>query len=137
MTWYAQYFGAVTGRKVVPEDLITISEAVYNFQRIFNLKMGFGTRAQDILPYRAVGPVTEEEYESRQERYDGQLIEKHGVDGKIPQTQIFFNGLSFCSKSRKIYLFPLPDNPYRFIIGTGEINKGSAPKLTLQVPGSF
>jgi len=80
MSWYAQYFGAVTGRKVVPEDLITISEAVYNFQRIFNLKMGFGTRAQDILPYRAVGPVTEEEYESRQERYDGQLLEKHGVD---------------------------------------------------------
>jgi aldehyde:ferredoxin oxidoreductase len=42
--------------------------------------MGFGTRAQDILPYRAVGPVTEEEYESRRERYDGQLIEKHGLD---------------------------------------------------------
>ena len=80
MTWYAQYFGAVTGRNVVPEDLITISEAVYNFQRIFNLRMGFGTRAQDILPYRAMGPVTEEEYESRQERYDGQLTEKHGVD---------------------------------------------------------
>jgi aldehyde:ferredoxin oxidoreductase len=80
MTWYAQYFGAVTGREVVPEELITISEAVYNFQRVFNLKMGFGTRAQDTLPYRAVGPVTEEEYESRQERYDGQLIEKHAVD---------------------------------------------------------
>ena len=80
MTWYAQYFGAVTGRNVVPEDLITISEAVYNFQRIFNLKMGFGTRAQDILPYRAMGPVTEEEYESRKERYDDQLIEKHGID---------------------------------------------------------
>jgi aldehyde:ferredoxin oxidoreductase len=80
MTWYAQYFGAVTGRNVVPEDLITISEAVYNFQRIFNLKMGFGTRAQDILPYRAMGPVTEEEYESRKERYDGQLMEKHGIN---------------------------------------------------------
>jgi len=80
MTWYAQYFGAVTGREVVPEDLITISEAVYNFQRVFNLKMGFGTRSHDILPYRAMGPVTEEEYESRQERYDGQLMEKHGVD---------------------------------------------------------
>jgi aldehyde:ferredoxin oxidoreductase len=80
MTWYAQYFGAVTGREVVPEDLITISEAVYNFQRIFNLRMGFGTRAQDTIPYRAVGPVTEEEYESREERYDGQLTEKHAVD---------------------------------------------------------
>jgi len=42
--------------------------------------MGFGTRAQDTIPYRAVGPVTEEEYESRKERYDGQLTEKHAVD---------------------------------------------------------
>ena len=31
-------------------------------------------------PYRAAGPVTVEEYESRAERYDGQLREKVGVD---------------------------------------------------------
>jgi aldehyde:ferredoxin oxidoreductase len=57
-----------------------MSEKVYNFQRIFNLRMGYGTRAQDTVPYRAVGPVTEEEYESRSERYDKQLKEKLGVD---------------------------------------------------------
>ncbi len=78
--WYADYFTAVTGRKVGPEDLITMSEAVYNFQRIFNLRMGFGRREHDKIPYRAVGPVTVEEYQSRSERYDKELLEKHGVD---------------------------------------------------------
>ena len=78
--WYADYFSAVTGRKAGPDDLITMSEAVYNFQRIFNLKMGYGRREHDTIPYRAVGPVTVEEYESRSERYDKQLKEKHGVE---------------------------------------------------------
>ncbi len=78
--WYAEYYSAVTGVKSTPEDLIAASEGVYNFQRIFNLKMGFGKRAHDSLPYRAMGPVTEEEYESRKERYDKQLTEQHEVD---------------------------------------------------------
>jgi len=78
--WYAQYFTAVTGIRSTPDDLIAASEAVYNFQRIFNLKMGYGRREHDSLPYRSMGPVTVEEYESRVERYDKQLIEKHGVD---------------------------------------------------------
>jgi aldehyde:ferredoxin oxidoreductase len=56
------------------------SERVYNFQRVFNLRRGFGTRAHDRQPYRAAGPVTEEEYESRAERYDKQLKEKVGFD---------------------------------------------------------
>ena len=42
--------------------------------------MGFGQREHDALPYRAVGPVTTEEYESRQERYDKELSEKYSVD---------------------------------------------------------
>ncbi len=78
--WYADYFTAVTGRKVGPDDLITMSEAVYNFQRVFNLRMGCGRREDDSIPYRAMGPVTVEEYESRRERYDQQLQERHGVD---------------------------------------------------------
>jgi aldehyde:ferredoxin oxidoreductase len=80
LQWYADYFSAVTGRASAPEDLVAMSEVVYNFQRIFNLKMGFGTRTHDALPYRAVGPVTELEYESRAERYDTQLQEKYNVD---------------------------------------------------------
>ena len=78
--WYTDYFSAVTGRPAAPEDLVKMSEAVYNFQRIFNLKMGFGRRQHDALPYRAVGPVTELEYESRAERYDTQLKEKCNLD---------------------------------------------------------
>jgi aldehyde:ferredoxin oxidoreductase len=46
---------------------------VYNFQRVFNLRMGFGTREHDYPPYRAVGPVTVDEYESRADFYDKQL----------------------------------------------------------------
>jgi aldehyde:ferredoxin oxidoreductase len=77
--WYAEYFSAVTGIASGPDDLIKASEVVYNFQRIFNLKMGFGRREHDRIPYRAMGPVTDDEYESRKERYDQQLTEKYGV----------------------------------------------------------
>jgi aldehyde:ferredoxin oxidoreductase len=87
---YATFFSGVTGRRVTPDDIISMSERVYNFQRIFNLRMGYGTREHDALPYRAVGPVTEEEYESRQELYDRQLREKVGFDptGKTTQEKM-------------------------------------------------
>jgi aldehyde:ferredoxin oxidoreductase len=78
--WYADLFSAETGRLVKPDDLITMSEAVYNFQRIFNLKMGYGTREHDTLPYRSMGPVTVEEYRSRSKLYDTQLVEKYDMD---------------------------------------------------------
>ncbi len=78
--WYAEFFAGTTGRETKPEDLVSMSEVVYTFQRIFNLRQGFGTREHDAIPYRSVGPVTEEEYLSRQDRYDGQLVERHGVD---------------------------------------------------------
>ena len=77
---YAALFSAVTGRNVSPSDIIEMSERVYDFQRIFNLRMGYGTRKHDAIPYRSVGPVTNEEYESRSERYDAQLREKVGWD---------------------------------------------------------
>lgn len=84
---YAKFYSAVTGKKTTPNDLILMSERVYNFQRIFNLRMGFGTRQHDTVPYRAVGPVTKEEYESREERYDKQLNEKVGYDPKGKSTE--------------------------------------------------
>jgi len=80
VNWYADYFSAVTGRQSSAEDLISMSEGVYNFQRVFNLKMGYGRRQHDAIPYRAVGPVTVEEYDSRAERYDKQLVEKYEQD---------------------------------------------------------
>jgi aldehyde:ferredoxin oxidoreductase len=77
---YVTIYKAVTGNDFSKEELILQSERVYNFQRIFNLRMGFGTREHDAQPYRAAGPVTVEEYESRQERYDGQLKDLIGID---------------------------------------------------------
>ena len=67
-----------------------MSEKVYNFQRVFNLRMGAGRRAHDAVPYRSVGPVTVEEYESRAERYDKQLREKVGwtPDGKTTEEKL-------------------------------------------------
>jgi aldehyde:ferredoxin oxidoreductase len=42
--------------------------------------MGYGTREHGAIPYRAVGPVTVEEYESRRKRCDTQLKQKLGLD---------------------------------------------------------
>jgi len=77
---YTWLYEGMTGTPVTPADLILHSERVYNFQRIFNLKVGFGTREHDYPPYRAMGPVTLEEYSSREERYNKQLKEDAGVD---------------------------------------------------------
>jgi len=77
---YTWVYEGVTGQAVTPDDLITQSERVYNFQRVFNLRLGFGTREHDYPPYRAVGPVTAEEYESRAQRYDKQLKDLFGEE---------------------------------------------------------
>lgn len=77
---YVTIYKAVTGKPFDKHELIRMSERVYNFQRIFNIRRGYGTRKYDAQPYRAAGPVTVEEYESRAERYDKQLKEKMGID---------------------------------------------------------
>jgi aldehyde:ferredoxin oxidoreductase len=83
VNWYSEYFSSVTGRNASPDDLITMSERVYNLQRLFSYRLGYGTRQHDAIPYRSVGPVTVEEYESRAERYDGQLKELNiDISGK-------------------------------------------------------
>lgn len=77
---YRQLYTAITGETLSWPELIVQSERVYNFQRVFNLRCGHGKRVDDYPPYRAMGPVTEKEYLSRQERYDKQLREKVGLD---------------------------------------------------------
>ncbi len=77
---YVEIFQGVTGREVTVDDLIAMSERVYNFQRVFNLRLGKGLRAHDAIPYRSMGPVTAEEYCSREERYDQQLCEWLDLD---------------------------------------------------------
>lgn len=70
---YTWLYEGVLGRKVTIQDIIEESEKVYNFQRIFNLRMGFGTREHDYPPFRAMGPVLKEEYEDRADLYDQQV----------------------------------------------------------------
>ncbi|MFW9923650.1 MAG: aldehyde ferredoxin oxidoreductase family protein, partial [Candidatus Thorarchaeota archaeon] len=79
---YAQLYESITGvpmgktPKEREDNLVHMSEGVYQFQRIFNVRLGHGRRADDSnVPYRSVGPVTIEEYKSRLDRYDGQLAE--------------------------------------------------------------
>ncbi|HQF67527.1 MAG TPA: aldehyde ferredoxin oxidoreductase C-terminal domain-containing protein [Candidatus Cloacimonadota bacterium] len=77
---YVDIYKAITGKPMDKHELIRQSERVYNFQKVFCMRMGKGRRSDDIPPYRAVGPVTEEEYLSRQERYDSLLQSKQGID---------------------------------------------------------
>lgn len=77
---YVTIYKAVTGNDFDKHELIRQSERVYNFQRIFNIRRGYGLRKHDAQPYRAAGPVTREEYESRAERYDKQLKEILNID---------------------------------------------------------
>jgi aldehyde:ferredoxin oxidoreductase len=84
---YTWLYEGLTGEKVTSADLILQSERVYNFQRALNFRLGFGTREHDYPPYRAVGPVTVEEYESRAERYDQQLKELIGVEPEDLSTE--------------------------------------------------
>lgn len=77
---YVTIFNSVTGKNIDKFELVRQSERVYNFQRIFNIRRGYGLRKHDAQPYRACGPVTVEEYESRAERYDKQMKELIGFD---------------------------------------------------------
>jgi len=84
---YSWIHEGVTGKPTVPQDLINQSERVYNFQKVFALRMGRVGRKHDYPPYRAMGPVTAAEYESRQERYDEQLQRLVDVNPEGMSTQ--------------------------------------------------
>jgi aldehyde:ferredoxin oxidoreductase len=72
---YCRLYTATTGEALTAEGLILQSERVYTFQRLFNARMGAGRRNDDLPPWRALGPVTADEYERHAERYDAELAE--------------------------------------------------------------
>ncbi len=77
---FFKFFEGMTGKPLNEEKMLAQSARVHNLQRVMCRMLGFGTRKDDMPPYRAVGPVTKHEYESRAERYDTQLKEIVGVD---------------------------------------------------------
>ncbi|MCF8367293.1 MAG: hypothetical protein K9H16_16005 [Bacteroidales bacterium] len=107
---YVSIYKAVTGKDFDKKEMIRMSERVYNFQRIFNLRRGYGTRKYDAQPYRAAGPVTAEEYESRQERYDKQLKEIVGFD---PETKTTAEKMAAMRKYRESQYEQLLDAVYK------------------------
>jgi aldehyde:ferredoxin oxidoreductase len=84
---YLNFYAGVTGKEITVDDAIVQSERIHNFQRVFNLRMGYGTREHDRGPYRAMGPVTADEYLSRQDRYDTQLKRDLHIDPKALSTE--------------------------------------------------
>jgi len=83
-TWIHE---GVTGNPTTIDDLIRQSERVYNFQKVFSMRMGRIGRVHDYPPYRAMGPVTKIEYESRSDRYDEQLKDLIDVDPENLSTE--------------------------------------------------
>ncbi|OFZ22656.1 MAG: hypothetical protein A2202_01135 [Bdellovibrionales bacterium RIFOXYA1_FULL_36_14] len=77
---YWKFFEGMTGIKLDEEKMLNQSARVHNLQKIIGLMLGRNKLIDDIPPYRAVGPVTKEEYTSRSERYDKELKEKIGID---------------------------------------------------------
>jgi aldehyde:ferredoxin oxidoreductase len=77
---YWKFFEGMTGTPLDEDGMLDQSARVYNLQRVLCRLLGAGTRSGDAIPYRAMGPVTKEEYESRAERYDKQLREILKVD---------------------------------------------------------
>jgi aldehyde:ferredoxin oxidoreductase len=84
---YLNFYAGVTGKEITVDDAVVQSERVHNFQRVFNLRMGYGTREHDRGPYRAMGPVTADEYLSRQDRYDAQLKRDLNIDPQALSTE--------------------------------------------------
>ena len=77
---FFQFFEGMTGIPLDEDKMLDQSARVHNLQRVMCRMLGFGTRKDDMPPYRAVGPVTEEEYTSRADRYDKQIKELIGKD---------------------------------------------------------
>ncbi len=106
---YVMVYKSVTGKSFDKFEMIKQSERVYNFQRIFNLRRGYGKREHDAQPFRAAGPVTLGEYESRQDRYDSQMREKMGID---PEGKTTEEKLAITRKYREEMYEKLLDSVY-------------------------
>jgi len=84
---FLKFYEGMTGKELDEEGMLEQSARVHTLQRLMCRMLGFGTRKDDYPPYRAVGPVTAEEYESRAERYDKQLKETVGFDPEGKSTE--------------------------------------------------
>jgi aldehyde:ferredoxin oxidoreductase len=85
LDYYVAYLNATTGSHKTLQDVLDDSERLYILQKLINLRQGKGTRANDQIPHRAIGPAYFNEYEARAEYYDEWLQQQLG-DDKLPAT---------------------------------------------------
>ncbi|MFC1821360.1 aldehyde ferredoxin oxidoreductase family protein [Thermodesulfobacteriota bacterium] len=83
LKYYVQYLNATVGSNKEVQDILDDSERLYLLQKMINLRQGKGTRASDLIPMRAMGPVFFNEYLDRAEYYDEWLREQIG-DEPLP-----------------------------------------------------
>ena len=84
---FFKFHEGMTGIPLDEESMLAQSARVHNLQRVMSRMFGLGTRKSDMPPYRAVGPVTRPEYESRAERYEKQMKEIIGIDPEGKSTE--------------------------------------------------
>ncbi|MBU2608661.1 MAG: aldehyde:ferredoxin oxidoreductase [Chloroflexi bacterium] len=83
LAYYVNYLNATTGSSKKLEDVLDDSERLYILQKLINLRQGKGTRANDQLPLRAMGPAYFNEYQARAEYYD-EWLQEQLADSEIP-----------------------------------------------------
>jgi aldehyde:ferredoxin oxidoreductase len=80
LAYYVQYLNATVGSNKSLEDVLNDSERLHLLQKLINLRHCKGSRADDQIPLRAMGPAYFNEYENRAEYYDAWLKEQ--LNGK-------------------------------------------------------
>jgi aldehyde:ferredoxin oxidoreductase len=83
LEYYVKYFNATVGSQKTLQDILDDSERLQLLQKLINLCHGKGTRYNDQIPLRAMGPVYFNEYEARADYYDSWLKEQLG-ENRIP-----------------------------------------------------
>ena len=83
LAYYVQYLNATTGSQKTVQDILNDSERLQLLQKMINLRQGKGTRENDQIPLRAMGPAFLNEYEARAAYYDNWLKEVLG-ENAIP-----------------------------------------------------
>jgi aldehyde:ferredoxin oxidoreductase len=88
--YYVELVNATLGTEKTLDDLVLESEVSYTLHKLFNLRQGFGTRQDDVIPLRAMAPVYMNEFLSRKAYYEKYLTESAGMDiqGKTDEEKL-------------------------------------------------
>ena len=86
LEYYVNYFNSTVGSDKTVKDILEDSERLQLLQKLINLRQGKGTRSNDQIPLRAMGPVYFNEYEDRIDFYEQWLKEQVGAEA-FPENQ--------------------------------------------------